>query len=143
MAKEEKMAVASKKPALTGMAAKINRAITGIKKREDYRGFSGDVKAQKVGDKSYAANSPEAKNAYFSRKYSGFTGKIRNNDTEENNKAAATIIKAFVALGDINKQKAAAEKTLAELWATFGGASGGARGPRVTNTPMTMSDLDF
>lgn len=143
MAKEKKEAVESKNPPLTGMGAKINSAITGIKKRADYRSFSGEVKAQKVGDKNFAANSPEAKNAYFSRKYSGFTGKIRNNDTEENNKAAATIIKAFVALGDITKQKAAAEKTLADLWSTFGGASGGARGPRVTNTPMTMGDLDF
>jgi len=131
-----------KKPALTGKAAKINSVITKIKRIADYSAFTGDVKKQKVGDKVHAANSAEAKTAYFGRKFSGFTGKIRTNGSAEKNDAAVAILKDFASKKDVEAQRKVAQSTLESLWANYAGTGGGgSRG--LSNTAVSMDDLNF
>ena len=127
---------------LTGKAAKVAKVVGRVKSIADYRVFTGDVKAQKVKKAEYKANSPEAKQVFWSRRYNGFSKKIGKNGSDEKHAEAAKILKEFAGKKTVEAQRAAAQATLASLWSVYAGErGGGTRGP--SDVALTMDDLNF
>jgi hypothetical protein len=128
------------KESLSDKGAKVASVVAQLKSIADYRTFKGDVKAQKSQGKPYGANTAEAKQIYYSRRYNSFKARIAKNESDEKNDKALAELKSFVNSNKtIESQRGAAQATLDAVWKIYMGERSGTRGP--SNTPLTMADF--